>query len=57
MCIRDRCWKLVNAVKSTGVKYQLAEQTRYWNFIQEWRKMAAAGEFGKIYYAEGEYLH
>ncbi len=53
----EQCWKLVNAVKSTGVKYQLAEQTRYWNFIQEWRKMAAAGEFGKIYYAEGEYLH
>lgn len=53
----DQCWSLVNAVKKTGVKYQLAEQTRYWNFIKEWRNMAKAGEFGKIYYAEGEYLH
>lgn len=53
----DQCWKLVNAVKQTGAKYQLAEQTRYWNVIKQWRKMAAAGDFGKIYYAEGEYLH
>lgn len=53
----DQCWKLVDAVKKTGVKYQLSEQTRYWNFIKQWRKMAENGEFGKIYYAEGEYLH
>ena len=53
----DQCWALVNTVRKTGVKYQLGEQTRYWNFIRQWRKMAEAGEFGKIYYAEGEYLH
>jgi len=53
----DQCWALVNAVKRNGVKYQLAEQTRYWHFIDIWRRMAQAGEFGKIYYAEGEYLH
>lgn len=51
------CWALVNAVKKTGVKYQLAEQTRHWHFIRRWREMAQAGELGKIYYAEGEYLH
>lgn len=53
----EQCWKLVEAVRATGVKYQLGEQTRYWNFIKEWRKMAQNGDFGKIYYAEGEYLH
>ena len=53
----QQCWDLVKTVKKTGVKYMLAEQTRYWNFVQEWRKMAQAGEFGKIFYAEGEYLH
>ena len=53
----DQCWALVNTVRKTGVKYQLAEQARYWNFIRQWRNMANAGEFGKIYYAEGEYLH
>ena len=53
----EQCWKLVNTVKKTGAKYQLSEQTRYWKFIQDWRKMAENGEFGKICYAEGEYLH
>ena len=52
-----QCHDLVDTVKKTGVKYMLGEQTRYWKFIQEWRKMAQNGEFGKIYYAEGEYLH
>ena len=51
------CWALVEAVKASGVKYQLAEQARHWQFIRRWREMAQAGEFGKIYYAEGEYLH
>lgn len=53
----DQCWDLVKAVKRNGVKYQLGEQTRYWSFMKEWRKMAQRGDFGKIYYAEGEYLH
>ncbi|MBR0158508.1 MAG: Gfo/Idh/MocA family oxidoreductase [Clostridia bacterium] len=53
----DQCFRLVNAVRKNGVKYQLAEQTRYWYFIKEWRKMAERGEFGRIFYAEGEYLH
>lgn len=53
----DQCRRLVEAVEKSGVKYQLAEQTRYWNFIRIWREMAQRGEFGRIYYAEGEYLH
>lgn len=53
----DQCWDLVNTVRKTGVKYQLAEQTRYWSFIAKWREMAQNNEFGKILYAEGEYLH
>ena len=51
------CWDLVNTVKKTGAKYQLAEQTRYWHFIAQWRKMVAEGKIGKVFYAEGEYLH
>ncbi|GGD98430.1 Gfo/Idh/MocA family protein [Paenibacillus nasutitermitis] len=53
----EQCWKLVHTVEKTGAKYQLSEQTRYWGFIQEWRRMAAQGEFGHILFAEGEYLH
>ena len=53
----DECWALVDTVKKTGVIYVLAEQTRYWDFIRRWRKMAKQGGFGKIVYAEGAYLH
>lgn len=53
----EQCYNLVNTVRATGAKYQLAEQTRYWHFIRLWREMAQRGEFGKIIYAEGEYLH
>ena len=53
----EQCRALVDTVKTTGAKYQLAEQTRYWNFIKNWREMAAENKLGKIYYAEGEYLH
>lgn len=53
----DQCFKLVRTVEKTGCKYQLAEQTRYWNFIAKWREMAKKGEYGKILFAEGEYMH
>lgn len=53
----DECWKLVKTVRKTGMKYQLAEQTRYWYFISEWRKMAAENKFGKLLMVEGQYLH
>ncbi|MBQ6819482.1 MAG: Gfo/Idh/MocA family oxidoreductase [Clostridia bacterium] len=53
----EQCEKLVDAVEATGCKYQLAEQTRYWKFIQDWKAMAEAGELGHIIFADGEYLH
>lgn len=53
----DQCWKLVKTVEKTGAKYQLAEQTRYWYFISQWRKMAQNGDLGKILMVEGQYLH
>lgn len=53
----EQCRSLVDAVRKTGCKYQLAEQTRYWHFFSEWRRLAQNGAFGKIFYAEGEYLH
>ena len=52
-----QCRELVDTVEKTGVKYQLCEQTRYWGFIQQWRAMAQRGDFGKILFMEGEYLH
>ena len=52
-----QCRALVDTVEKTGAKYQLAEQTRYWHFIRQFREMADRNEFGKIVYAEGHYQH
>ncbi len=52
-----QCERLVDTVEKTGCKYQMQEQTRYWKFIQDWRKMAQSGELGHIIFADGEYLH
>ncbi len=53
----DDCWKLVTTVQRTGCKYQLMEQTRYWGFIETWKRMNDAGEFGHVCLAQGEYVH
>lgn len=53
----EQCHRLVDTVEKTGVKYQLAEQVRYWQFVKQWKNMAKRDEFGKIIYAEGHYQH
>lgn len=53
----EECRKLVRTVERTGMKYQLAEQTRYWYFISQWRKMAQEKKLGKILMVEGQYFH
>ena len=37
--------------------YMAAENCCYWAFIETWKQMHDAGEFGEIVYAEAEYLH
>lgn len=51
------CERLVHTVKRTGMKYMLAENMCYVHFIREWHKIVQEGKIGKIYYAEGEYIH
>jgi predicted dehydrogenase len=53
----EDCWNLVITAERTGMVYHLAEQTRYWPFIQKWKSLIEKGELGKIVYVEGEYLH
>lgn len=53
----EDCWRIVRAVERTGLTYQLAEQTRYWGFVDAWRRLVADGELGKITFAEGQYFH
>ncbi len=50
------CWRIVLAVERTGLVYSLAEQTRFWGFVDGWRKLVAEGRLGKITYAEGQYV-
>ncbi|MGC8977526.1 MAG: Gfo/Idh/MocA family protein, partial [Candidatus Ratteibacteria bacterium] len=49
--------KLYDAVKKTRKKYMLAQNTCWWAHIRAWEKIIKDGKIGKIFYAEGEYIH
>jgi predicted dehydrogenase len=53
----EDCWRIVLAAERTGSVYALAEQTRYWGFVQEWKRLVDAGCLGDITYVEGQYFH
>jgi len=52
----EDCWRIVVAVEKSGRIYQLAEQTRYWGFIDAWRELVASGQLGHITFCEGQYI-
>lgn len=56
-CTIEQCWDLVKAVETSGCHYMPAEQMRYVDLIQKCRELSLNGGFGKILYAEGQYLH
>lgn len=49
--------QLLETVKSTGLRYMMAETSFYRPEIITCREMAARGEFGAIFYSEAEYHH
>ncbi|WP_161606177.1 Gfo/Idh/MocA family protein [Microlunatus speluncae] len=53
----EDCWRIVRAAAASDRVYALAEQTRYWGFVEEWRKLVAAGELGHPTLCEGQYFH
>ena len=56
----EGCFNVYEAVKKArekGLKFMLAENYVYLDFIQEWKKYVDAGRIGKIHYAEAEYVH
>jgi predicted dehydrogenase len=53
----EDCWRIVLAVERTGLTYHLAEQTRYWGFVEAWRSLVAEGCLGHITLCEGQYFH
>jgi predicted dehydrogenase len=51
------CWRIVLAAEHSGRVYQLAEQTRYWGFVEAWHGMVSRDELGQITLCEGQYFH
>ncbi|HAX42768.1 MAG TPA: oxidoreductase [Solibacterales bacterium] len=49
--------EILATVRSTGLKYMMAETSYYLAPVIRCREMAAAGEFGTLFYAESEYHH
>ena len=52
----EDCWRLVLACERSDKIYHLAEQTRYWGFIEGWKSLVEEGRLGKILFAEGQYI-
>ncbi|WP_380171844.1 Gfo/Idh/MocA family protein [Kineococcus sp. DHX-1] len=53
----DDCEAIVAAVRETGLVYMMGE-TSYYNPATVWaREHIAAGEFGRVFYGEGDYVH
>ncbi|NLF38955.1 GNAT family N-acetyltransferase [bacterium] len=53
----DECRELVSAAAASKAIYMMAENYTYIKSNVFVRALAAAGLFGTVYYAEGEYLH
>ena len=53
----EECRALVRACRESSATYMMAENYTYSRPNQVVKEMVRRGEFGKTYYAEGEYLH
>ena len=53
----EECKALVRACQDSSATYMMAENYTYSRPNQVVKEMVRRGEFGKTYYAEGEYLH
>jgi predicted dehydrogenase len=49
--------ELVSTVESTGLTYMMGETSYYYPAAIYCRRRYAAGDFGRVVYAEGEYVH
>lgn len=53
----EECRELVEAVEASKATYMMAENYPYTRPNQIVGEMVRRGEFGEVYYAEGEYIH
>ena len=52
----EDCWRIVVAQERSGLVYHLAEQARYWGFVDAWKQLVAEDRLGHVTYADGEYF-
>ena len=53
----DEIAAIVEAVKQTSLTYMMGETSHYYPSSVYCRQKIEAGEFGRIFYAEGDYVH
>ncbi len=53
----DEVEQVLHAVKTSGLRYMMAETSYYRPAVIHCRELAAQGAFGTIFYAESEYHH
>lgn len=51
------CERLAQTVRRTGRVYMMGENYCYFHYIREWKSWINQGKLGKIFHAEGEYIH
>jgi predicted dehydrogenase len=49
--------QVVDAVKQTGLKYQMGNQVRYAPCVNHAKRLRDSGSLGELFYGEGEYIH
>lgn len=53
----EECYKILEAVKRTGLKYMMAETSRYRSETISAKKMYEGGKFGDIFSSVAQYYH
>lgn len=53
----EDCHRLVAAVRRSGKHLQMAQQVRWAPYVLAAKALVEEGEFGELFYAEGEYFH
>jgi predicted dehydrogenase len=53
----DEVRRIIELTDRHGLKYHMGNQVRYAFCLQDVQKLIAGGDFGEIFYGEGEYLH
>lgn len=53
----DEIGAIIEAVKRTGLSYMMGETSQYNPAAVFGRQKVASGEFGRIFYGEGDYVH